>query len=340
LASRDSAVCCHAGLEPIGGASGKPRASGPRKVEHNPAFANSTHPPMTTLLRRILLCSFLAAAAGVTATPALAQSTMVRVQTTMGAIDMALVPDAPVTVANFLAYSRAGDFTDVFFHRNAWLNTTMPFVIQTGEFRWTAANAIEVVTSRGAIVNEFSTARSNVRGTVAMAKVPGIQSSATSQWFINMGDNAANLDTQNGGFTVFARVTAPGMSTADRISALPDVNADGDLSQLPVVGWTQGSTTVQRNNVVRITAVRELPTQTGSDRVFNYLEANYPQYVGTTAPVAGEALGYVYRFYPDTQTYVGTKDGAVWYQVPAIDAGIHSLGALTDWLGTAQAAGY
>jgi peptidyl-prolyl cis-trans isomerase A (cyclophilin A) len=294
---------------------------------------------MNAFIRRILLCSFVAAAAAGFASPALAQAAMVRVQTTMGPIDMALAPDAPITVANFLAYARGGDFTDVFFHRNVWLNTTMPFVIQTGGFRWTSANEIQLVASRGPIVNEFSTSRSNVRGTVAMAKVSGDANSATSQWFINMGNNAGNLDTQNGGFTVFARVTAPGMATADRISALPDVNVGGELNQLPVIGWQSGAL-VQRENVVRITGVTELPAQTDSDRVFNFLEASYQQYVGTAAPSAGEALGYVYRFYPATGTYVGTKDGAVWYLVPAIDGDVHPLGSLTEWLAAAQAAGY
>lgn len=294
---------------------------------------------MFTLLRRFLLCSLIASAAFATV-PARAQTTMVRLQTTMGAIDMALVADAPITTANFLAYVRGGDYQDVFFHRNAWLNSTMPFVIQAGGYRWPAAGGIQTVASRGAIVNEFSTARSNLRGTVAMAKLGGDPNSATSQWFINMGNNAGNLDTQNGGFTVFARVTAPGMATADRISALPNVNAGSPFDTLPVVDWQQGSTSVQRNNVVRITVARELPSQTASDRVFNFLEASYPQYVGTTPPAAGEALGYVYRFYPDTGTYVGTKDGGVWYLVPAIDGDIHPLGSLTDWLASAQAGGY
>ncbi len=293
---------------------------------------------MFTFLRRFLLCSLLTAAAAMTA-PALAQPATVRVQTTMGAIDLWMLPDAPVTVANFAAYARAGDYTDVFFHRNSWLNSTMPFVIQTGGFRWPAVGDIQTVTSRGAIVNEFSFTRPNVRGTVAMAKVGGDPNSATSQWFVNMGNNSANLDTQNGGFTVFARVTTPGMATADRISALPNVNTGGAFTELPVVGW-QAGTYVERRHLVRITRVSELPVQTPSDRVFNYLEASYPQYVGTTAPAAGEALGYYFRKYPDTNVHVGTKDGTLWYLLPEPGSQPQPLGTVSEWLAAAQAAGY
>jgi peptidyl-prolyl cis-trans isomerase A (cyclophilin A) len=251
--------------------------------------------------------------------------------------------EAPLTVANFLAYVRGGDYASVMFHRSAWvqLPSPAPFVIQAGGYRWPESGCCSIVSSRGTVPNEFSAARSNLRGTVAMAKSAGDPNSATSQWFSNMNDNSANLDSQNGGFTVFGRVTAPGMAVADRIAALPRVNASGTpFSELPVAGWQSG-TPIQRSNVVLITGVTEFPlTQSSSDRILNYLEAAFPQYLSPSRGSGGEALGYVYRYYSGSNAYVGTKEGTVWYLVPAISADINALGSVTDWLGAAQAAGY
>ena len=295
--------------------------------------------------RRLFLFLLLATAAMGFTAAARAQSSMVRLQTTLGPIDMSLLgAEAPLTVANFLAYVRGGDYVDVFFHRNALLQSSppIPFVIQSGGFRWPQTGSIQSVTSRGTVTNEFSATRSNVRGTVAMAKVGGDPNSATSQWFINMGDNSANLDAQNGGFTVFARVTAATMATADRIATLPDVNAGAPFTELPVVNW-QGGTSVLRSNVVLITAVTELPDlalQSDSDRIFNYLEAAYPQFLAPSQGSPGEALGYVYRYYSGSNAYVGTKDGKVWYLVLAINGNINQLGTIANWLATAQSAGY
>jgi peptidyl-prolyl cis-trans isomerase A (cyclophilin A) len=298
---------------------------------------------MNTFFRSLVVNACLLFAA-VAAIPALAQTTMVRLHTTQGPIDMnVLTSEAPLTAANFLAYVRGGDYTEVFVHRSAWVTTPVaaPFVIQAGYYKWPESGCCPTVVSRGPVVNEFSATRSNVRGTVAMAKVGGDPNSATSQWFVNMGNNAANLDSQNGGFTVFARVTAPGMVVADRIAALPRVNAGPAFTELPVQNFQAGTTTLLREHVVRITGVTEFPaSQTADERIFNYLEAAYPQYLSPSIGAAGQFDGYNYRYYSASNAYVGTKNGDVWYFVPALNGNINRLGSMTEWLGTAQAAGY
>ena len=47
------------------------------------------------------------------------------------------------------------------------------------------------------------------------------------------------------------------------------------------------------------------------DRVFDWAQNAYPQFF-PTAETTGSALGYLYRYYPATGTYLGVKDGRVW----------------------------
>ena len=159
----------------------------------------------------------------------------------LGNFDVHLFQDlTPITVANFKAYADAKDYAFTFIHRS------MPgFVIQGGGFLL-GASGIEEVPSRGAILNEPGI--SNTRGTIAMAKLGEDPNSADSQWFFNLGDNSANLDNQNGGFTVFGEVLGSGMSVVDDIAALPVVNAGGVFSDLPVRGYTGGD--IQLENLI------------------------------------------------------------------------------------------
>ena len=271
-----------------------------------------------------LLCSLSAQAA----------NTLVRVHTTQGLIDFKLLDDeAPISVANFLAYVNGGDYASVMIHRSV-----PGFVIQSGGYRWPDGGSVAKIASRGAIKNEFSATRSNLRGTVAMAKIGGNPDSATSEWFVNLSNNASNLDNQNGGFTVFARVTAPGMAVADKIAKLKVINAGSPFNELPVVNWISG--TVERTHAVLLTRTAVLPSATDVDRVFNYLEAQYPQFIDAASVETGTTEGYTYRHYPLSNAYVGVKDGKLYYLVPAISPGINELGSLADWLAQAQASGY
>jgi peptidyl-prolyl cis-trans isomerase A (cyclophilin A) len=165
------------------------------------------------------------AALSVVMTHGVLASDIVRVDTDSGSFILEMYADtAPVTVANFLSYVNSGAYEDTIIHRK--VNN---FVIQGGGFYYDPASSdIAAISVGPAIVNEFS--RSNTRGTIAMAKLGGDPNSATSQWFVNLGDNSANLDSQNGGFTVFGKVLGTGMTAADAIGALRTVNITGAMS--------------------------------------------------------------------------------------------------------------
>ena len=289
--------------------------------------------PLSSLLSSILLLAGLAAAAG----PAAAQSTVVRLETIFGRIEMQLLDaQAPLTVANFLNYVRAGDYNDLFFSRSV-----RNFVVQGGGFRWPADGAITAVTKRASVTNEFSSARSNVRGTVALAKVANQPNSGSSEWFFNLVDNTT-LNTQNGGFTVFARVTTEGMAVVDEIAKLQIVDASAVqtvVTDLPVVNYVP-ATNVKRDNVVIVKSITEFAPKSGvtdSDRNFDYLEKAFPQYLPPENMVTGTANGYTYRSYPNTGAYIGTKDNQVWYLVPSLGSEIKPLGTVADYLAKAVA---
>jgi cyclophilin family peptidyl-prolyl cis-trans isomerase len=135
--------------------------------------------------------------------------TLAQFRTVFGDIEMELYDqDKPVTVQNFKRYIQSGRYQDGFSHR-----LVPNFVIQGGGFtmtnRGTASPAILDVPTYPPITNEFSIGRrlSNIYGTIAMAKVGGDTNSATSQWFINLTNNAF-LDATNANnlFVVFGQV--------------------------------------------------------------------------------------------------------------------------------------
>lgn len=159
----------------------------------------------------------------------------VRIETTFGFVDVELFDkEAPATVANFMNYVSDGDYNSSFFHRSV-----PGFVLQGGGFRF-LEDAYSLVPTDAPIVNEFDQSRSNIRGTLAMAKTDGDPDSATSQWFFNLGDNSTNLDFQNGGFTVFGQVIGNGMDVVDEIAALPTydlTNIHPAFTDVPLNGF-------------------------------------------------------------------------------------------------------
>jgi len=136
--------------------------------------------------------------------------TYVQFRTPKGDIEVELYSEyKPNTVRNFLKYVQSGAYRNMFFHR------CLPgFVIQGGGFAISDPTSHDSfaqywnVTSYGNVANEFNSGRiiSNVYGTIAMAKQANNPDSASNQWFFNLANNSANLDNQNGGFTVFGKV--------------------------------------------------------------------------------------------------------------------------------------
>jgi peptidyl-prolyl cis-trans isomerase A (cyclophilin A) len=204
--------------------------------------------PTKTLASKFLVTVFIAAALLVIPPMALAKTAVI--ETPLGDIEIELLEaDAPNTVANFLNYIENDRYNKTFMHRSV-----PGFVIQGGGFSF-IDDTVFAVDTFASVDNEFKV--SNTRGTLAMAKQSGLPDSATSQWFINLADNSASLDSDNGGYTVFAKVIGDGMAIVDAISQVPVIYVNSTFSDLPVIDFAGG--TIHEENLV-MTTVTEKPT--------------------------------------------------------------------------------
>lgn len=168
---------------------------------------------------------------------------------------------APLTVNNFLNYSRSERYDNTVIHRSAQLGAPNfePFVIQGGGFR--ESDLVHVVTDPP-VQNEFR-ANTQQRGTIAMAKQGGNPNSATSEWFFNLRDNRDILDGQNGGFTSFGQIIT-GQDVVDAIATLPKITQAApapfnSLSDFPV----QNNPPTSPQDYVNVAYISELPDLTG-----------------------------------------------------------------------------
>ena len=159
---------------------------------------------------------------------------MIRFETSLGSFDIELnEKEAPLSAANFLAYVEAGFFDGTLFHR------VIPgFMIQGGGM----TTGLAQKKARAPIQNEAKNGLKNRRGTLSMARTNDIHS-ATSQFFVNLVDNAF-LDHAPGnyGYAVFGHVAA-GMDTVEKIAQVK-------------TGRSQGHSDVPLEDVVVISAQR------------------------------------------------------------------------------------
>jgi len=151
----------------------------------------------------------------------------VQMKTSLGELTIELDAEkAPVTVENFLAYTRDGFFDGTIFHR-----VIDGFMLQGGGF----TPDMQQKPTRAVIANEAANGLKNLRGTLAMARTQVVDS-ATAQFFINVKDNDFLNHTsptpQGFGYAVFGRVV-DGDETLDAIRGVATGNRGGH-SDVPV----------------------------------------------------------------------------------------------------------
>ena len=145
---------------------------------------------------------------------ALADKPQVEMQTSMGAIVIALNPEAaPKTVENFLTYVRNGFYDDTIFHR-----VIKAFMIQGGGL----TRNMQKKKTLPPIPNEADNGLQNNVGTIAMART-GDPHSATAQFFINVADNKflnhKGKNQSGWGYCVFGQVIQ-GMAVVKKIESV------------------------------------------------------------------------------------------------------------------------
>ncbi|MDR6956758.1 peptidyl-prolyl cis-trans isomerase B (cyclophilin B) [Pseudomonas brassicacearum] len=148
--------------------------------------------------------------------------TQVKLTTNHGDIVLELNAEkAPLTVANFLEYVKAGHYENTVFHR-----VIGNFMIQGGGFE---PGMKEKKDKRPSIQNEADNGLPNEKYSVAMARTMEPHS-ASAQFFINVADNSflnhSGKTTQGWGYAVFGKVVE-GTDVVDKIKGVSTTSKAG-----------------------------------------------------------------------------------------------------------------
>jgi cyclophilin family peptidyl-prolyl cis-trans isomerase len=290
---------------------------------HSPRFAARTHRV------NLIACAILALLGMALPAPELCANPFVRLdynlflQRARGTVFIELFDDRPLTRDNFLAYVNGGKYDSTLMHRLA-----RNFVLQGGGFEaeqgmyvsfpaplyWALdPDRVDLDGNPGTpnpmVDNEFNNPppRSNVTGTLAMAKQAGNPDSATSEFFFNLANNSANLDFQNGGFTVFAQVVGDGMNLINAYNGLAIIDLNFDTngngvhdSHIPGTGDVGAFGTVP--------ALGNLPSHTP----LVLLNADRIDYIGAGSPAlnltGGLEISVRDAFFDTGTTFTGSGD--------------------------------
>lgn len=200
---------------------------------------------MLNQLRRNLLARSAALLCGLalSSTVFAADMPKVSLKTSMGEIVLELDPEkAPVTVANFLQYVKSGFYKGTIFHR-----VIDGFMIQGGGYDVKMAGK----KTNKPIKNESDNGLKNVTYSIAMARTQD-HDSATSQFFINVGDHP-DLDypgRDGSGYAVFGKVIE-GQDVVDKIKGVvvDDIRGQQNVPVVPIV--IQSATIVKAGKSVK-----------------------------------------------------------------------------------------
>ena len=164
---------------------------------------------------------------------------IVVISTSMGDIEAELYADkAPESVKNFLAYAQSGHYDGTVFHR-----VIKDFMIQGGGM----LPDMSQKPTKAPIKNEADNGLKNTNGTLAMART-SVVDSATSQFFINVKDNAfldhKSKTPQGYGYAVFGKVIS-GMDVVEKIENV-STGSKGMHQDVPVEPVVIKSVTVKK----------------------------------------------------------------------------------------------
>ncbi|MFM7604202.1 MAG: peptidylprolyl isomerase, partial [Prosthecobacter sp.] len=266
----------------------------------------------------------------------------VRISTTKGNLDVVLYSTlTPGTVANFKAYNYAGTL----FHR-----APTGFVLQGGGYTsFQSPDVFESLTRLAPITNEPGI--SNVALTLAMAKTADDPDSATSEFFVSFGNNSANLDNQNGGFSVFGRVASVSTSVLNTLGAVPTSNYNVKLREGGItpsstnfafqdipIDQTPVPASIDQTKLMKINAVTSLPVMTYAITVLpNSAVATAPLHVGQLQ-ITGVAPGTTSVTVSATDVDGNSTSQTVNITVPKTTASIVLAGLVQTYNGTARSA--
>ena len=155
---------------------------------------------------------------------------VVVLETSAGSIKLELDAEkAPQTVDNFLHYVDNGHYDQTIFHQ---VTQEAPKLIIGGAY----TSDLTEKETRAPIYNEAHRGLKNDRGTIAMARQPDAEDSATCHFFLNATDNQI-LDHQDRtaegyGYCAFGKVIE-GMDVVDKIGAV-EVRDTDQFSGIPV----------------------------------------------------------------------------------------------------------